>query len=103
MADTSSPDVKPALFGVLHAILLHKWQYFYQTSVLRALSEPGVEGVENREQFVAILRAYGQSLLQPDINLFGQNLRSLEELNSKWKLYHKVMTSSISILFHSLF
>jgi hypothetical protein len=57
------------------------------------LSEPGVEGIENREQFVAILRAYGQSLLQPDINLFGQNLHSLEELNSKWKLYHKVILS----------
>jgi hypothetical protein len=59
--------------------------------VLRALSEPGVEGIENREHFVGILQAYGQSLLQPDINLFGQNLRSLEELNTKWKLYHKVI------------
>ena len=60
--------------------------------MLHTLSEPGMEGIENREQFVAILRTYGQSLLQPDINLFGQNLRSLEELNSKWKLYHKVIT-----------
>lgn len=108
VADTPSPNVKPALFGVLHAILLHKWQYFYQTTVLRALSEPGVEGIENREQFVAILRAYGQSLLQPDINLFGQNLRSLEELNSKWKLYHKalfreeLLPQFLTVLLHSL-
>jgi hypothetical protein len=54
--------------------LLHKWQYFYRTSVLQTLSEPGVEGIENREHFVGILQAYGHSLLQPDINLFGQNL-----------------------------
>jgi hypothetical protein len=61
-----------------------------------------MEGIENREQFVAILQAYGQSLLQPDINLFGQNLRSLEELNSKWKLYHKVISSSLMPLLYSL-
>ncbi|PNF22047.1 Exportin-6 [Cryptotermes secundus] len=91
VADMPSPDVKPALFGVLHAVLLHKWQYFYRTSVLHTLSEPGVEGIENCERFVAILRAYGQPLLQPDINLFGQNLHTLEELNSKWKLYHKAL------------
>ncbi|XP_021927529.1 exportin-6 isoform X3 [Zootermopsis nevadensis] len=108
VADTPSPDVKPALFGVLHAILLHKWQYFYRTSVLRALSEPGVEGIENREHFVGILQAYGQSLLQPDINLFGQNLRSLEELNTKWKLYHKalfreeLLPQFLTVLLHSL-
>ncbi|KAJ9592278.1 hypothetical protein L9F63_001174, partial [Diploptera punctata] len=89
--ETQSPDVKPAVFGVLHAILLHKWQYFYQTSVLRTLSEPGVEGLQNKEELVNILQAYGQSFLQPDINVFGQNLRSLEQLNSKWKLYHKAV------------
>lgn len=88
MAESPTPAVKPALFSVLDSILLNKWQYFYRGSVLRT---PGLPEEPNHiEQLTAILQAYGQSLLQPDINLFGQNLRSLEKLNAKWKLYHKV-------------
>lgn len=39
----------------------------------------------------SILQAYGQSFLQPDIAIFKQNLESLEALNAKWKLFHKVI------------
>ena len=88
MAESPSPAVKPALFSVLDSILFNKWQYFYRGSVLRTLGHP--EEPNHIEQLTTILQAYGQSLFQPDINLFGQNLRSLEKLNSKWKLYQKV-------------
>lgn len=46
--------------------------------------------MENEPQFSAIMQAFGQSFLQPDIHLFKQNLFYLETLNTKQKLYHKV-------------
>ena len=46
--------------------------------------------VENEGQFISIMQSFGQSFLQPDISIFKQNLETLESLNSKWKLYHKV-------------
>ncbi len=60
-----------------------------QGSVL-TLMKGGEEEVENEAQFTAIMRAFGQSFLQPDIGVFRQNLETLESLNSKLKLYHKV-------------
>ncbi|KAK7871791.1 hypothetical protein R5R35_014051 [Gryllus longicercus] len=108
VAETPSPDIKPSLFALLHAILMHKWQYFYRSSLLQTMNQMGNETVEHREEFIKILQAYGQSLLQPDINIFGQNLRSLEQLNSKWKLYHKhlfgeeLLSQFVTVLLHSL-
>ncbi len=46
--------------------------------------------VLNREEFLAIMEAFGQSFLQPDISIFQQNLAALDEINKKWKLFHKV-------------
>ena len=46
--------------------------------------------MEHQSQFMSIMAAYGQSFLLPDINIFQQNLQSLESLQAKWKLYHKV-------------
>ena len=47
---------------------------------------------------MAILNAFGQSFMQPDITVFKQNLASLEQLNEKWKLYcrHNAAGSSIA-------
>ena len=45
--------------------------------------------VQHKVHFMAILQAFGQSFLQPDIMVFKQNLAALEQLNEKWKLYHK--------------
>ena len=36
------------------------------------------------------LQAFGQTFTQTDITVFKQNLQSLEDLNSKRKLYQKV-------------
>ena len=38
---------------------------------------------------MAILQAFGTSFMQPDITVFKQNLTALEQLDEKWKLYHK--------------
>ncbi len=46
--------------------------------------------VLNRAEFQAVMEAFGQSFLQPDISIFKQNLAALDEANKKWKLFHKV-------------
>ena len=48
------------------------------------------EPVENQPQFLSIMAAYGQSFLLSDISIFQQNLEALQNLHTKWKLYHKV-------------
>lgn len=83
--------------------MLHRWQYFY-TSQVRLGYSPGAsdssgasetESLHNKEQLLSILQAFGQALLQPDINVFRLSLASLEHLNNKWKLYHKVQNKFI--------
>lgn len=69
---------------------MHRWQYFYNTSILRTLGHTDEdEPVEHKEELVAILEAFGQALLQPDVNIFRQSLQSLEQLNVRWRLYQR--------------
>nr|XP_021491599.1 exportin-6 [Meriones unguiculatus] len=91
IAERPSPDVKAELFELLFRTLHHNWRYFFKSTVLASVQR-GVaeEQMENEPQFSAIMQAFGQSFLQPDIHLFKQNLFYLETLNTKQKLYHKV-------------
>ncbi|KAG8185218.1 hypothetical protein JTE90_025889 [Oedothorax gibbosus] len=98
VAERPSSEVKPPLFDLLHKILLHNCRYFFKVNVVSSLGEAGNEKIENEQHFTKIMEAYGQSFLQPDINLFKQNLMSLEMLNSKWKLYYKGYFKSIMLL-----
>ena len=52
---------------------------------------PNADQMLHKVHFMAILTAFGQSFMQPDIMVFKQNLAALEQLNDKWKLYHKVI------------
>ncbi|XP_044928438.1 exportin-6 isoform X3 [Mustela putorius furo] len=90
IAERPSPDVKAELFELLFRTLHHNWRHFFKSSVLASVQR-GVaeEPMENEPQFSAIMQAFGQSFLQPDIHLFKQNLFYLETLNTKQKLYHK--------------
>ncbi|XP_020297915.1 exportin-6-B [Pseudomyrmex gracilis] len=86
------PDTTLVLLKLFHSILMHRWQYFYNTSVLRTLGYPDEdEPVEHKEELVAILEAFGQALLQSDVNIFRQSLQSLEQLNIRWRLYQRVV------------
>jgi hypothetical protein len=60
------------------------------------------EQMDNRPQFIAIMTSYGQSFLMPDITIFKQNLEALDNLQSKWKLYHKVSSILCPRLFATL-
>lgn len=88
VAERSSPEVKQVLFELLEQALLHNWRHFFPGGVMAAL-EGRQEEVKDKERLVRIMQAYGQSFLQPDINVFRQNLQALESLNTKWRLYHK--------------
>uniref|UniRef100_A0A8C9UN02 Exportin-6 n=1 Tax=Spermophilus dauricus TaxID=99837 RepID=A0A8C9UN02_SPEDA len=90
IAERPSPDVKAELFELLFRTLHHNWRYFFKSTVLASVQR-GIaeEQMENEPQFSAIMQAFGQSFLQPDIHLFKQNLFYLETLNTKQKLYHK--------------
>ncbi|EFN86338.1 Exportin-6 [Harpegnathos saltator] len=86
------PDTTLVLLKLFHSILMHRWQYFYNTSVLRTLGHPDEdEFVEHKEELVAILEAFGQALLQSDVNIFRQSLQSLEQLNIRWRLYQRAI------------
>ena len=101
-------DIKAPLFTVLGNVLLYNWRHFFKSSVMRSLigaQSPMPQGdqVKHKVHFLAILNAFGQSFLQPDIVVFKQNLITLEKLNEKWKLYHKVSYyfSGIILLFEN--
>ena len=87
-------DIKAALFKVLGNVLLYNWRHFFKSSVMKSLigapSPIPTNQMLHRAHFMAILQAFGQSFMQPDITVFKQNLITLEELNEKWKLYQKV-------------
>nr|CAB3267797.1 exportin-6 [Phallusia mammillata] len=91
-----SPEVKGALFCLLHRLLSKRHRYFFPSPVLAALLQDGslntskTGTVSHKPQFLAIMTAYGQSFLQSDITIFKQNLESLEELNKRQKLFEKL-------------
>ncbi|XP_072337474.1 exportin-6 isoform X2 [Scyliorhinus torazame] len=90
IAERSSPDVKMELFELLYQILHNNWRFFFKSSVLASIQRGTTEEpMENEAQFASAMQAFGQSFLQPDIQIFKQNLFYLETLNTKHKLYHK--------------
>lgn len=50
----------------------------------------GEDQVQNGEQLLAVLKVFGQPLLENDISLFRKSLEILESLNMKYHLYQKV-------------
>ncbi|XP_017775704.1 PREDICTED: exportin-6-B isoform X2 [Nicrophorus vespilloides] len=89
------PDCIIALINLLHSILLHRWNYFYVSQIRLGNSpgcsdaDPSPDSIQQPELLLKLLQVFGQSLLQPDINTFRTSLAALENLNGKWKLYHK--------------
>ena len=80
------------MYSLLGNILLHNGKYFFKPSVVRSLGNPTKppEEILHQPEFLGILQAFGQSFLQPDVTLFQQNIKALIEVNSRWKLFHKV-------------
>lgn len=91
IAQRPSPDVKESLFELLYHILCHKTRYFFPAPVLASyLTGDQVGVLSHKDEFLAIMQAFGQAFLQPDITVFRNNLEALKSLNQKQKLYEKV-------------
>lgn len=101
------PELLISLLNLYYSVLLHRWQYFYMSQV-RAGFSPCVtacntsvgnvnannatgEGAQKPYELLKILQLFGQALLQQDINVFKLSLTALEDLNSKWNIYSKVI------------
>ena len=71
IAERRSPDVKAELSELLFRTLHCNWRCFFKSTVLASVQR-GIaeEQMENEPQFSAIMQAFGQSFLQPDIYLF---------------------------------
>lgn len=103
VADKPTSDIKGPLFTVMCNVMMYNWRHFFKSSVMRSLMgapSPASDRVLHRVHFLAILQAFGQSFMQPDISIFKQNLAALESLNEKWKLYQKpVFTETLIVQF----
>ena len=107
IAEKPTSDIKGPLYLVLYHVLLYNWRHFFKSSAVKKLMEGSLEespgpdtGLQEQARFLSILHAFGQSFLQPDISVFKQNLAALEDINAKWKLYHKsVFTQHLIVQF----
>lgn len=102
VAQRPSPDVKESLFSLLFHILSRKNRYFFPAPVLASyLTGDNVGVLNHKDDFLAIMQAFGQSFLQSDIGVFRHNLYALDTLNQKQKLYEKIykLLADESILF----
>uniref|UniRef100_F6YTY3 Exportin-6 n=1 Tax=Ciona intestinalis TaxID=7719 RepID=F6YTY3_CIOIN len=107
VSQRESSDVKGPLFHLLSHVLSRRHRYFFPSPVLASMLQDGSVNssksgtIAHKQQFLAIMTAFGQSFLQSDINIFKQVLDTLEDLNSKQKLYEKLyfMLSEEGVLF----
>ncbi|XP_063825947.1 exportin-6 [Ostrinia nubilalis] len=101
-ARDDAPDLARAAHRLLASVLIHRWRYFFT---------PKCEGEESARRMGELreaLAALGRALMQPDIELLRIALATLDALNTKWKLYHKMifrtefLSEFISVLLASL-
>lgn len=91
-------DISLSLYLLFNGILLHRWQYFYKSTVLKQFSPTAAGDIhpqpqstlEHPEKFAAIMNAYGQAIVCPnDPHITRATLQSLQSLNERWKLYQR--------------
>ncbi|XP_060803531.1 exportin-6 [Amyelois transitella] len=84
-AAPAAPALARAALRLLASVLIHRWRYFFMHKC------DGEESARRTNELRSGLAALGRALLQPDIELMRININTLEVLNTKWKLYHKVI------------
>uniref|UniRef100_A0AAU8KYK8 Exportin-6 n=1 Tax=Halisarca dujardinii TaxID=2583056 RepID=A0AAU8KYK8_HALDU len=98
------PDVKLELYKLLAQILMHNWRYFFRSNILTRMEGEDDESVVCVGQFRAIMQIYLQSFMQPEIELFRENLTALQELNRRHSLFSKTIfkTDMLPLFVHVL-
>lgn len=105
--DNNIPDLKMNLLELFHQLLLHNWRYFFKANVLSKMNG-GEDQIQHEEQFLVILKTFGQPLMETEIALFKKSIEVLESVNSKHKLYQKpifqstMLSSFLQVLLNSL-
>ncbi|KAJ8722135.1 hypothetical protein PYW08_004537 [Mythimna loreyi] len=84
-ATLDAPDLARAAYKLLASVLIHRWRYFFPNKCDES------ESNARTDELRGALAALGRALLQPDIELLRLNIDTLDALNTKCKLYHKVM------------
>nr|XP_049694489.1 exportin-6 [Helicoverpa armigera] len=84
-ATLAAPDLARAAYRLLASVLIHRWRYFFPNKCEES------ESNARTDELRGALSALGRALLQPDIELLRLNIDTLDTLNTKCKLYHKVM------------
>lgn len=74
-------------------MLIYRWRYFFPNNCDES------EGSARTDELRSALAALGRALLQPDIELLRLNMDTLDALNTKCKLYHKVRVSLVIVIF----
>lgn len=90
--EDSVPDLRLSTLELFHQVLFHNWRYFFKSNVISRMS--GEDQLQNDEQFLAVLKVFGQPLVENDIRLFRKSIEILESLNSKYRLYEKSIFQS---------
>lgn len=72
-----------------NSVLVHRWRYFFPHKCESA------ESARRTEELRGALTALGQALLTDDIELLRTALSALDLLNTKWKLYSRVIDHTI--------
>lgn len=91
-------DVAHLMYTLFDSILNYRWQYFYKTNVQSIIlngssnANNSNDHVQHPEQFLAIFNSYGQALvIGNDPNITRTVLDSLQNLNERWKLFHRAL------------
>ncbi|CAG5045982.1 unnamed protein product [Parnassius apollo] len=87
-AGPHAPALARAAHRLLASVLLHRWRYFFPHKC------EGTESARRTSELRGALSALGQALLTDDIELLRTAFSTLDLLNTKWKLYHKVIFRS---------
>ncbi|XP_045536531.1 exportin-6 [Papilio machaon] len=87
-AQPHAPGLARAAHRLLASVLLYRWRYFFPHKCEEE------EGARRTSELRGALAALGRALLSDDIDLLRTALTALDLLNTKWKLYHKVIFRS---------
>ncbi|XP_047503232.1 exportin-6 [Pieris napi] len=87
-ATLHAPELVRAAHRALASVLIYRWRYFFPSKCEAEESE------RRLTEFRGALTAFGRALLLSDIELLRHTLRTLDLLDTKWKLYHKAIFRS---------
>lgn len=88
-----SKSLEPAqktFYELVQKILISHWKYFFPTSaVQRLVGQPVLVESQNQGQFDALLNVIFQSFEKTNVDVFKQNLESLDSVNQKCNLFRR--------------